>query len=398
VELFKQISVDWLGKKWWFLAFSLLLLAAGVAGYFMRGGLTYGIDFTGGTIILMKFKETPDLDRIRDSLSPETRTPPLIQRYDAPSKNMVQIRLQSVTTEDEDLETERVRLLAVLRKVFDPEHVDTTLQDFNNAGLEDLFQYLFKADPDGLSKAGKESLEVEQYYRNMAQALKDYRDKDREGLVPSISVLKEVPGMTDATVAALQKGFYTGPFAVKGHESVGAVVGKDLRNRATLAVLLSFAGMLVYVGFRFKFAYGVAAVIALIHDLAITIGLFAVTDKEISLTVIAALLTLVGYSMNDSIVVFDRVRENLRLIRKESYAWILNLSINQTFSRTIMTSGMTFLSVLALLLFGGEVLNGFSFTLTVGIIVGTYSSIGIATPIVAWYYRSQELKPKRKTA
>ncbi len=398
MELFKQISVDWLSKKWLFVCFSLLLIAAGAAGYYMRGGLTYGIDFTGGTIILMKFNETPDLDRIRESLSPETRTPPLIQQYDAPSKNMVQVRIQSSFEEGEDLESGRNRLLAVLRKVFDPGNVDSKLSDFNNVGLEILFQYLIDADPDGLVAEGKGSLEVEQYYRDMAQALKDYRDKDREGLVPSVTDLKEVPGVTEATLTAIEKGFYTGTFAVKGHESVGAIVGTDLRNRATLAVLLSFAGMLVYVGFRFKFVYGIAAVIALIHDLAITIGLFALTNKEISLTVIAALLTLVGYSMNDSIVVFDRVRENLRLVRKESFARILNLSINQTFSRTIMTSGMTFLSVLALLVFGGEVLNGFSFALTVGIIIGTYSSIGIATPIVAWYYQYQEMKPKRKTA
>lgn len=398
MELFKQISVDWLDKKWIFLAFSLLLLVAGAAGYNMRGGLTYGIDFTGGTIILMKFNETPDLDRIRESLSPETLTPPLIQQYDAPSKNMVQIRLQSAAEEDEGLESERDRLLGVLRKVFDPEHIGSGLSDFNNTGLDDLFRYLLEEDPDGLADSGKGSLDIEQYYMEAAQALKDYRDKDWEGLVPALGDLKETPGVSEAVIASLGKNYYAGPFHVKGHESVGAIVGADLRNRATLAVLLSFAGMLVYVGFRFKFAYGVAAVIALIHDLAITIGLFALTNKEISLTVIAALLTLVGYSMNDSIVVFDRVRENLRLVRKEPYARILNLSINQTFSRTIMTSGMTFLSALALLVFGGEVLNGFSFALTVGIIIGTYSSIGIATPIVAWWYSSQEFKPKQKTA
>ena len=293
---------------------------------------------------------------------------------------------------------ERNRLLGVLRKVFDPGNVDSNLSDFNNVGLEALFQFLLKEDPDGLVADGKGSLEIEEYYMETAQILKDHRDRDWEGLVPALEDLKEAPGVSESAIASLSKGFYAGPFAVKGHESVGAIVGKDLRRRALLAVGLSFAGMLVYIAFRFKFAYGVAAVIALFHDLAITLGLFALTNKEISLTVIAALLTLVGYSMNDSIVVFDRVRENLRLVRKESYARILNLSINQTFSRTIMTSGMTFLSVLALLVFGGEVLNGFSFALTIGIIIGTYSSIGIATPVVAWWYRSQELKPKRKTA
>ena len=162
---------------------------------------------------------------------------------------------------------------------------------------------------------------------------------------------------------SLKKNFYAGPFAIKGSESIGAVVGSDLRRRATLAVGLSFLGMLVYIGFRFKPIYGVAAILALFHDVAITLGLFALTQKEISLTVIAALLTLVGYSVNDTIVIFDRVRENLRLMRKESLFQILNLSINQTLSRTIMTSGFTFLAVFSLFLFGGEVLNGFSFAL-----------------------------------
>jgi preprotein translocase subunit SecF len=397
VELFKQLSVDWLGKRWWFLGFSLLLLALGMGGYIMHGGLKYGIDFTGGTIMLLKFNEKPDLDLIRESLSPEVEAPPLIQRYDVPSKNTVQIRLQSVVEENEDLEAGRNRLLVVLRKVFDPEHVESQLHDFNNVGLDAVYRYLLEEDPDELVTQGKGSLEIEQYYQDTAQLLKDFRDKDHEGLVSSLDDLKQIPGISEAVVASLEKNFYAGPFAVKGYESIGAIVGKDLRNKASLAVLFSFGGMLVYIWFRFKLIYGIAAVIALIHDLAITIGLFALADKEISLTVIAALLTLVGYSMNDSIVVFDRVRENLKLVRKESFLGIINLSINQTLSRTIMTSGMTFLSVLALLVFGGEVLNGFSFALTIGIVIGTYSSIGIATPIVEWC-SPKEQKLKGKTA
>jgi len=177
---------------------------------------------------------------------------------------------------------------------------------------------------------------------------------------------------------------------------VGAIVGSDLRRRATLAVGLSLLGMLVYVGFRFKPIYGVAAVVAVFHDVLVTLGLFSLTGKEISLTVIAALLTLIGYSMNDTIVIFDRVRENLRIMRKERLSAILNSSINQTLARTIMTSGMTFLSVAALLLFGGEVLNGFSFALVVGIIIGTYSSVAIAAPIVDWWDRLAGERSRRK--
>jgi preprotein translocase subunit SecF len=397
VELFKQISINWLSNKWWFFGISWLLIMLGAAGYFINGGLSYNIDFTGGTVIYLKFKQAPDLELIRKSLKPEATSPPLIQRYGLAAENTVQVRMQTVLGA-EQMESGHRALVGLLRRAFDPEHVSSEQSDFNNVGLDALDKYLLGSDPDGLGSQGKTTQEIEAHYRNLAQAMLDYRNKEGQGLVQSLDDLSKAPGVSNAAIASLKKNFYAGPFAIKGVESVGAVVGSDLRRRAQLAVGLSFLGMLVYVGFRFKPIYGVAAVVALFHDLAITIGLFALTRKEISLTVIAALLTLVGYSMNDSIVVFDRVRENLRLMRKESLYQILNLSINQTFSRTIMTSGMTFLSVFALFIFGGEVLNGFSFALTVGIIIGTYSSIGIASPIVEWWYRSIEQKSKRKAA
>jgi len=398
VEIFKQVSINWLSKKWWFFGFSWLLIALGALGYYMHSGLEYGIDFTGGTIIKLKFKQAPDLDLIRQSLRSEAATPPLIQRYGPEAENEVQIRMQTVFGEEQEMESGRDQLLTVLRKDFDAEHLSGGQIDFNNIGLDALHKHLLELDPDSLAEQSKTTQEVDSYYKKMAQSMLDYRNGEGKGLVASLEDLKKIPGVSDAVIAALNKDLYAGPFAVKGLESVGAVVGSDMRRRAQWAVGLSFMGMLVYVGFRFKPIYGVAAVIALFHDLAITIGLFALTQKEISLTVIAALLTLVGYSMNDSIVVFDRVRENLRIMRKESLYKILNLSINQTLARTIMTSGMTFLSVFALFVFGGEVLNGFSFALTVGIIIGTYSSIGIASPIVDWWYRTAEKKSKRKAA
>lgn len=398
MEIFREVSVDWLSKKWFFFGFSWLLIVLGVIGYFKRQGLAYNIDFTGGTVIYLKFKQTPDLDLIRKSLKPESTAPPLIQRYDLPAKNTVQVRMQTVFGSGQKIEASHKELLTLLRKAFDPEHASVKQTDFNNVGLDALQKYLLNADPDNLKTQNKTTLEIDAYYRKLAESLYTYRNNDGEGLVKSLEDLKNVAGVTNAVIASLNKDFYAGPFAVKGVESVGAVVGSDLRRRAELAVGLSFLGMLVYVGFRFKPIYGVAAVVALFHDLAVTIGLFALTHKEISLTVIAALLTLIGYSMNDTIVVFDRVRENLRLQRKETLYRILNLSINQTLSRTIMTSGMTFLSVFALFVFGGEVLNGFSFALTVGIIIGTYSSIAIASPIVEWWYRSVEQKSKWKAA
>jgi preprotein translocase subunit SecF len=168
-------------------------------------------------------------------------------------------------------------------------------------------------------------------------------------------------------------------------EIVGPKVGADLRRQAVFVTLYALAGMLVYIALRFELVYGAAAVLAVFHDVLITLGLFSLLHFEISLTVIAALLTLVGYSMNDTIVIFDRIRENLRLMRGQSFKTIVNRSINQTLSRTILTSGLTFMTVLVLFLMGGQVLRSFSFALVVGILVGTYSSFGIAAPlVVAW--------------
>jgi preprotein translocase subunit SecF len=178
---------------------------------------------------------------------------------------------------------------------------------------------------------------------------------------------------------------YANPFTVRNVQVVGPTVGNQLKKQALLATLYSMAGMLVYLWFRFQLIYGVAAVVACFHDTLITVGAFALTNQEISLTVIAAILTLIGYSMNDTIVVFDRIRENLRLSRRESLPDVVNRSINQTLSRTVLTSGLTFLTVLSLYIFGGQVLRGFSFALVVGILIGTYSSIAIAAPmLVAW--------------
>ena len=398
MEIFRDVSIDWLGKKWYFLGASWVLFALGVIGYFVRGGFAYGIDFTGGTIIYLKFNSAPDLDRIRKALKPEAVGTTIIQSYGEPGDNSVQVRLATVFEASQDVDSGQRAVQKLLREAFDAEKGGSGNADLNNVAVDPVAQYLIQADPDNLKAQSKTIGEIETHYRTVATALLDYRNKTRGGLVSSMDELAKARGVSQQVVESLKKNFYAGPFAIKGVESVGAVVGSDLRRRAALAVGLSFLGMLIYIAFRFKPIYGVAAIVALLHDVGITLGLFAITRKELSLTVIAALLTLVGYSVNDTIVVFDRVRENLRLMRKESLSRILNISINQTLSRTIMTSGVTFLSVLALFLFGGEVLNGFSFTLTVGIIVGTYSSIAIAAPIVDFWYRSVNQRTGRKAA
>ena len=180
-------------------------------------------------------------------------------------------------------------------------------------------------------------------------------------------------------------------FEVRSVELVGPRVGAALRRQALNATLLALASMLIYIAYRFEWIYGIAAVVAVFHDVIITVGFLSLTDREITLTIIAALLTLVGFSVNDTIVVFDRVRENIKLMRREKISEVVNRSINQTLSRTVLTSGLTFLTVLALFLFGGEVLRGFSFTLVVGVLIGTYSSIAIGSMlVVSWQeYRNR---------
>ena len=390
MELFRQTKIDFLSKKWWFASVSILLFLLGVASYFVRDGLNYGIDFTGGTIILIKFQNAPDYDRLRDALESETSAAPTLQSYGPAAANSVQVRMQMTLGIGQEYESDKDSLLESLRREFDSEHVQSAQLDFNNTGASALSTFLRTNDPDGLRMQQKTIQETEAHYEALTTAILNYRNREADGLLLSFDALKGVSGVSDATVEALKQNFYTGTFAIKGLESIGAIVGSDLRRRAAMAVLFSLLAMLVYIAFRFKPIYGVAAIIALFHDVSITVGLFALTQKEFSLTVLAALLTLVGYSVNDTIVIFDRVRENLRLMRKDSLYDILNLSINQTLSRTILTSGFTFIAAVSLLLFGGEVLNGFSFALTAGIILGSYSTIALSSTIVEWWYRRQE--------
>lgn len=248
--------------------------------------------------------------------------------------------------------------------------------DLNLAGRGEIEDALGRIDPLGAG-AGSDT------YSKAAQAIADFR-KNSNGVITDVSLI-QTQDVSAELLSKMKPYFTEGNFAVVAADVVGAVVGQDLRNRAIYVTLAALAGMLVYIAFRFEWIYGVAAVLAVFHDILITLGFFSLFHWEISLTVIAALLTLVGYSMNDTIVVFDRIRENLRLRRRDSLAQIANDSINQTLSRTVIAAGLTFISVLAIVLFGGEVLRGFALALTIGIIIGTYSSIAVASPMMLWW-------------
>jgi preprotein translocase subunit SecF len=383
MELFHEPKIDWMGKKWYFITLSLLLALTGLASIVVRRGLVYGIDFRGGTLVYVKFAKTPDLDGIRRELDRQGLRGATIQWYGAQSDNRVIIGLDLRTTASADaLDAGKRAILGALAGMYGAGPSGKT--DFNNASPQTVAEHLVIADPLLLASKGSEV--ATRTYRDLAEEMVKFRNgPPRNGLITDFQELRSVPGVTQAVLSAVSGDFYLSSFAVFNTEIVGPKVGADLRRQALYVTLSGLAAMLVYIWFRFELIYGVAAVIATFHDVIITLGIFSLLNKEITLTVIAALLTLVGYSMNDTIVVFDRIRENVRLKKREDFTNLVNRSINQTLSRTMLTSGLTFLAVLSLFLFGGEVLRGFSLVLVVGVIVGTYSSIFIASPVVVFW-------------
>jgi preprotein translocase subunit SecF len=379
MEFFKQVDIDWMGKAKYFYALSGLLLVVGMASLISKGGPYYGIDFKGGTVVDVRFAGPPPIDTIRAGLAQQgigNSTIVPVSDIASANSNEVLINLEEKGEGTEALDAGKAAILSALHATLGAG--EPGKQDFNAAGPEAVADVLTRKDP---LAAGATSGER---YAQLARQLVNFRDKDRRGIITNLDELSTA-GANAAVIAALRSSFFTSNFAIINVEIVGPKVGSELRRQAVVVTLYALAGMLVYIAFRFEWVYGAAAVLAVFHDVLITLGLFSIFHFEISLTVIAALLTLVGYSMNDTIVIFDRIRENTRLMRREPFHTIVNRSINQTLSRTILTSGLTFLTVLVLFLMGGQVLRAFSFALVVGILVGTYSSFGIAAPlVVAW--------------
>ena len=318
IQVFKDVKIDWLANRRIFIAISVLLMLAGLGSAVVRqwvpGGteaFNLGVDFKGGTVVTVRFKQRPSAEAIRDALAATGAGDAVIQPViDKPDVVLIKMPLAGTSDAESqaqiDLGRSRVRT--------------------------------------GLNKFGAE------------------RDA----------------------------------YEIIGTDAVGAVAGAQLRNKAIAVTLAALVGILMYIAFRFEWTYGAAAVIAVFHDVLVTLGFFSIFQWEVSLTVIAALLTLVGFSVNDTIVIFDRIRENRRLHRRESLYKITNDAINQTLSRTVITSGLVFLSVLAMVLFGGEVLRGFSLALLIGVVFGTYSSVAIASPIMVWW--EQRIAAASKTS
>lgn len=383
IEFFKEPNIDWMGKAKYFYGLSAILLIAGLISWLHEGGLRYGIDFRGGTNVDVRFAQPPNIDQIREALRTQGLGTSEIQAVStgmtASNSNEVLIFVEQKGSGEEASDSSKAQVLTALNATYGAK--DQGRPDFNAATPASLAEVLTAKDPLVLSTNAGDR------YEQLARRLLVYRDGPKNGLITNFDELSGVEGATPAVISALKSNYALGTFALRGVESVGPKVGAELRKQAILVTLYALAGMLVYIAFRFEWVFGAAAVLAVFHDVLITLGFFSILHFEISLTVIAALLTLVGYSMNDTIVIFDRIRENNRLLRRESFAAVVNKSINQTLSRTILTSGLTFLTVLVLFLMGGQVLRAFSFALVVGIVVGTYSSFGIAAPlVVAWHH------------
>lgn len=368
MEFFQSPSIDWISKKWHFILVSILLSTVGIVSLIAKGGPRYGVDFRGGTVVEVKFQETPSLDRIRSALDSQGLDGITLQQLGDAADNEILIGLDLSAESETELDAGRQAILAALAQEFGADEKPS----WHEAGDSSLTDYLIAAGIDP------------EQARTAAAGVVAFRDSPpRSGLIAAFEDLNQVEGVTPQMIQAFQDGYSLPDFAVRNVELVGPKVGAALRRQALMATLLGLGSMLVYIAFRFEWIFGLAAVIAVLHDVVITVGFLSMFDREISLTIIASLLTLVGFSVNDTIVVFDRMRENVRLMRRERFSTVANLSINQTLSRTVLTSGLAFLTVLSLFLFGGEVLNGFAFTLLVGILIGTYSSVAVASPLVA---------------
>ncbi|MEJ5166166.1 MAG: protein translocase subunit SecF [Thermoanaerobaculia bacterium] len=376
IRIFKNPKIPFMGLKYYFISFSLVLIILGFIAYFLRGGFNIGIDFAGGTQLTLKFQEKPDLGKLRKILSENGFGEATIQEYDEPELKEFLLRVPNLPGKEGET-------ITVLQKVLTANLGRGEGFDLNLAGKSTFQLFLMEKFP-----------EKEEEISYLAQSFSDY--KKEKGVIKSVEELKDLKGMKPEFYLHLKQNSFAGPFSILNAESVGPKIGKDLQKKATFAVIFSLLGMLVYIWFRFRhFAYGAGAVIALFHDVLIALAFLVFFNRAIDLTVIAALLTLVGYSINDTVIVFDRIRENIRLRKGTTLEEIMNNSINETLSRTIITSGLTFIVVACLFFLGGTVIHNFAFVLFVGIIIGTYSSIAIASPF-AWALTKHKFDRKRR--
>jgi preprotein translocase subunit SecF len=409
MQIFKKPNFNFMKYKFFAFSLSGIIIIGGIINITKGKGLNYGIDFAGGSLVRVMLKNEIPIDEVRKSLSETGLEKSRIQEIGASKREYMIRSLQTLgKSQEEEKEPDKITGDKVIIEVIGPQEdkkapeeeieaheiignkviealrlqedrvaLEKGLKDLNTVDERELTLILEASLPEEASAIAKNILSL----------------RISEGIIQDYAQLQQKTGISQEIIDTVEGKTFLGSLAVLSKETVGPQVGHDLRRKATQAIVWALIGMLIYIGIRFKFAYGVAGILTLAHDVLITLGIFSFTNREINLPVIAAMLTIVGYSLNDTIVIFDRVRDNLRIMRKHDFEGILDASINQTLSRTVITSGTTFLTVLALFLFGGEVINDFAFTMIIGVITGTYSSIYQSCPLL--YYWNKIFKPKK---
>ena len=382
MRIFKHPQFLFMKYKLIALSISVVIIAAALFNITAGKGINQGIDFAGGTLVRLMFSEDISISELRDALSNAGLGDSRIQEV-AKSKREYMIRsmgLGLVEEGEEDLEAHEIIGTQVVTALRGPDEAAAIKE-----GKKDLNQ----VDETELT------FMLEEYFAERANELAKHVISFRVNnmIIQNYDQLVEEGGLDSDIISPLQEKTFLSRLVVLSKESVGALVGRDLRRKATQATIWALIGMLIYIGIRFRFAFGVAALVTLGHDILITLGILSFTQREMNLPVIAAILTIVGYSLNDTIVIFDRVRDNVKRMRKDAFGAILDTSINQTLSRTVITSGTTLLTVLALFLFGGPVINDFAFTMIIGVIVGTYSSVFISCTFI--FFWTKYFKPKK---
>jgi len=383
MQFLKSTKITFMRYKFVALAVSGTIITAGILNFTMGKGITQGIDFQGGALIRVIFSNQVPIEVVRSALSEAGITKSRIQEMGTSGREFIIRAMPEAAMEDQEIEEHELLgrvVVEALRGEDEKRALESGGVDLNAIDRKTLTVLLASDFPDQATDLADKIVTL----RNSLEFM---------GIIQDFSQLEQVEGMTPEILSFLKEKTILTRLAILSKESVGPQVGRDLRQKATQATIWALLGMLIYIGIRFQYAYGVAAILTLAHDVLVTLTIFSFTNREINLPVIAAILTLVGYSLNDTIVIFDRVRDNLKTLRKHTFEDLLNISINQTLSRTIITSGTTFLTVAALFLFGGEVINDFAFTMMVGVIIGTYSSIYQSCSII--YFWKKIFKPKK---
>jgi len=381
MELFRDTNINFMKYRKFWIVVSLALVVVGIFAVFVHGKLNIGIDFAGGTQLTLKFSEQPQVDRLRQVLGDAGIEDVTIQRFGEVDADEVLVKTPTAKGSEEGYRDRVVRALDAEYndKAPDAEHEGGSGGlDLNRDGAEEITSLLLQRDPDGVMSSEAERDAARAHYEGVAEAVLEVRRQ--AGLISSWDQLDSAAGVSPGVAQVLRANASLGNFSVLGVENVGPQMGRELRRKGILAVVLSLFGMLAYIWLRFELRFGIGALMASIHDVLVALGLFALFGYEFNLTTIAAFLTLIGYSVNDTVVIFDRVRENMHKSPSEPLVDVMNRSLNETLSRTVLTSGTTLLAAGALYVLGGDVLRGFSFVLTIGVIIGTYSSIYIASP------------------